>query len=266
MSQGEDADRARVIPVNKRISQTYSMFQPLTKKLSYKSVPPVQELRYFLTELYQSTFGGSVDFCFTINDEFHTLNLQYVKSESRTKWRLYSSSVSNAGMVWEMESRDAARVHSRLLAIAAEKKPAVPREDAVATVVKATLTTNELMANLQKFLTEVQHVDNVPQKAAVVGESETRGGDLVDLNIGRYALNSLLLNEFGILSYPAFLFCSLREYAAANEHRTPLSFILLVLTISHNGTSYLLPGTMLVDVLQRMKRCCAKQTALVNII
>ena len=240
--------------MNKPFSLNNGILQSRSKRLTYGAVPPIQELRHFLAELYQSTFGGSVDFCFNIQGEPHTLHLQYVKSEGRTRWHLYNTSVSNYHLIWEKETRDVLLIHNSLLAATGETGSSVSQLSSVPTAIEAALTTNELFANLQKFLAEVQHDGNAPQKDTLAQEKIAGAGDLIDLNIGREALKELLLNELGVLSYPAFLFCLLREYAAANEHRTPLSVLLIKVTLSCKGTSCLLPQHMLSDVLERIKK------------
>ena len=231
------------------------IYQPLNKKLFYNSIPPMQELRHFLAELSQSYVGGMVDFCFKMQGESYTLNLHCIKSENRNKWLLYNTGSKNSKIFWEKDTRDVSFIHALLLQTDSEIafSQNKPQSNDELTPVEAALSSNELFSNLRKFLTEVGAAEHKTSEDKVVESINNEPGDLIDLSIGRETIKDSFLNDLGVLNYPAFLFCLVREYASANEYRIPLAIILIELNLSTDNVSSPLSQPLLGDFLSKLK-------------
>ncbi len=208
-----------------------------SKRLKFSYVPSPQQLQSQLNDATRSNSGSRIEIFFSKDTGNYLLSLEYKKAVGVASWTLRYNNSGPA--IWEKQSNDAQEIHNCLVDGLLEAERSGPK-----------LNQTELISSLQKFLGRADaDVQQTISKSPLV-KAEIR--NVIELDLGRQALESLLIKDAHIFSYPLFLFSLLREHAWALDTET--SFSIILISIFDEGTNASVPKPVIIEILNTINR------------
>jgi GGDEF domain-containing protein len=220
----------------------------------------------YLRELLAAPPGAEFDFTWDTNGQHFTMTLCYSRQAGVANWKLYRGKETKTQLVWEHLTNDIPLLYNLVVSQTGSGDSTCDADLALALqhgelTSPGSKAGSYMVRNLQKLFVEAQTdlvrknktdedapndskeipniqnwgPENVVQQeagapAAVNIEFQPNvsphSAHTVDLTRGRGLLQSLLINEMGVLSFPAFLFLLEQEYYKALTSNAPLTVVL----------------------------------------
>jgi Diguanylate cyclase, GGDEF domain len=243
------------------------------RKVKLPVAPDMQMLQRLLSDLSMSSVGAECDVTWQSGRQFYTLTLTHSRQAVRANWKLYRGQGTDPKLVWEHATNDVTVVDKSILADIEQCKKPIPTQSTQLTARTPAGTEERRAINLNKSLTaKLRHLFIGAQDDLITGTSHEVIAqekfpvaanpfsvlEYVDLTAGRELLQQLFVNEYGVFSYPTFLFFLEREYYEAVENNAEISLVVFnaieTATRQAQSGSNLLMTTAFVEVAKRLKQ------------
>jgi GGDEF domain-containing protein len=218
------------------------------RKVELHDVPAREMLQKLFSDLSIAAPGTECEVSWQSGPNTFFLTLNYSRQTARANWKLYVGKGLQPRFIWEYTTNDIAIVHQLVLAelqkqarasqstaaIPALRGSTAPPEEKRAVHLDGNLSSKlrQLFVGAQKDLVGTNSSSTPPLAQR---SSTTAAIEYVDLTPGKELLQNLFVNEFGIFSYPTFLFLLEREYYEATENKSPTT--LVIFSIKRSGAS-----------------------------
>jgi len=255
-------------------------------KVSVNTAPDVVLLRRLLNDLSDATTASQCEISWQVADDFYSLTLDHSRLSARAEWKLYHIQGGQSNLLWSHATNDLHAVH-RLLAgahqqakpgaksqtglVSQQAKPgksqtgltALPAEETVSQERRAININSNLSGKLRKLFIGAQEEIITGSQLLPVGKSQPLSKkqgpskpatEFIDIIPGREVLQNLFMGEFGIFSYPTFLFFLEREYFQALDNKTPSTLIVFKATSAVDNIDVsAFPSPLLQEIAKRIK-------------
>ncbi len=215
------------------------------RKVNVHHEPEIEFLRTLLGELSNSTTESQCDVSWPDGHNVYTLTLNHSRQSARASWKLYSGRGAQPALIWAHDTNDVVTV--RKLVSEAIRKQAKPSEsylslsalrkpDGVSEERRATGPQSNVSGKLRKLFIGARQdmiaekhspsVSGAKQQPVAKQLSSKPAIEFIDMTPGREILQRVLTGQYGVFSYPAFLFFLEREYYTAVENKLPITLII----------------------------------------
>ncbi len=236
------------------------------RKLNIPDTPDTHMLQKLLSDLSTATTLAKCDISWQSGENSFTLTLNHSRQAARAGWKLYKGKGLQSSLVWDYATNDVAFVHKLILdslkQISASQSqiriPAVQNPADILEERRAVNINSNLSGKLRKLFIGTQEdliAENRPPISPIAKSkvSTKFKVEYIDLSPGRQLLEHLFVGQFGIFSYPTFLFFLEREYFEAIENKNHLALIVFK-AIENNASSLNIAQALSPVILQEIAK------------
>ncbi len=244
------------------------------RKVQMPDTPDVSDLQKLLSDLSTSAAGAQCDVLWQQGSNVFTLNLIHSRQTARANWKLYRGRGLQPSLIWDYNTNDVAVVHKMILIemqrqttptasglrLPALNASGTVREERRAININSNLSTKlrGLFIGAQEDLTAKAKIKSAPVPlinqpvSTKLPDKPVPVIEYVDLLPGRRLLEQLFVNQFGMFSYPTFLFFLEREFYEAVENNSPTTLVVFQ-AINTTNPAALISPVVFQEIVKRMK-------------
>lgn len=214
------------------------------RKVQMPDAPDAKTLQKLLSDLSTSASGAQCNVAWQSGNSGFILNLTHSRQSARATWKLFRGRGLQTNFIWEYSTNDVS-VISNFIATEMQKQvtpttsnlrlPALPAPEGAQEERRAININSNLSTKLRKLFIGAQEDLTAGARSAPVHKPpmpeqfdallDKRVIESVDLTPGRNLLQQLFVNQYGIFSYPTFLFFLEREFYQAIENNSPATVV-----------------------------------------
>jgi len=225
---------------------------PRVRRRHLDCPPDIDIFGDYLKELFNAPPGAELDFSWVVGNDTFTVSVCYSRTSQVANWKLYRGVGLSTKLIWEHLTNDIPLLHNLVVWETRTGERTYDADLLLGThngsaAYAKERGTNFMVRNLQRLFVEVENngVDNDPDRTHrlpalnPINESERLkfnspespsspvAAHTIDLSHGRNLLNSLHVQDLGVLNSSAFLFLLEQEYYKAQATQKSMTVILV---------------------------------------